>query len=268
MDDGVGPPGDAVERLRPGCRQSVAAPSRRSALRAFADDMVELPGIGAASLDLLAQAVEQSDVVQEEAPPLQVNASDVREATGDIDSVDLTATRTLNLTLTCHRSTPFLPAGSCHTVRRGRWSIAWPHTHPGATPPVRGPRDDRLSSFRSISGQRLTPMSVETKTPGSVLLWATAPGSKRPDRFSPLIRDASHDKCTTFALCCQVKATRFRRSVSAISRALLAFCLRGGELPEADLRRCMRNAFSRACGVMVEITAASGRKRCDRVAGC
>lgn len=195
-----------------------AALRRGSALRAFADDMVKLPGIGAAPLDLLAQAAAQPDIVQEEAAPLQVDASDARETTGDTDSVDLTATGTLNLMLACHRGTP--------------------------------------------------PMSVAMKTPGSVLLWATAPGSKRPDRFSPLIRDALHDECTISALFCQVKAARFRRSAPAISRTLLAFYLRGSESPGADLRRCTRNAFSRVCQVIVEITAAYGRRQCGRVAGC
>jgi hypothetical protein len=161
----VGSPGDVVERLRPGCRQSMAALRRGSTLCAFADDMVELPGVGAASLDLLAQAVEQSDVVQEEASALHMNASDARETTGDTDSVDLTATGTLDLMLACHRGTP--------------------------------------------------PMSVAKKTPGSVLVWATARGSKRSGRFDP---------------CSSVR--HYKRSVPLIRRSVKAKWCGSGGVPQ------------------------------------
>jgi hypothetical protein len=82
--------------------------SPRSARRPIADDVIELPRVGAASLDLFKQTPKQAHVVQRRASAVQVDAPDVGETTWDVNGVHLATAGTLDLT-TCHSSTPFPP---------------------------------------------------------------------------------------------------------------------------------------------------------------
>jgi hypothetical protein len=95
----------------------------RSAVRPAADDVIMLPGIGAASLDLLVQTSKQTDVVHEHASAILVNPPDAGKATRDIDGVYLATAGTFDLMI-CHSSTPFLPVAARRNVPPARWSIA------------------------------------------------------------------------------------------------------------------------------------------------
>ncbi len=77
-----------------------------SVLDAVADDVIELPGVGAASLDLFVDPPEQTYVVEEQAPVVQMDATDTRETTGDGNRMHLTTTGTFDFVRTCHFSTP------------------------------------------------------------------------------------------------------------------------------------------------------------------
>ena len=75
---------------------------------AVADNVIELPGVGAASLNLLEQTPKQAHVVQEYAPAVQVDAPHLGKAIWDIDGMYLATAGTFDLMI-CHSSTPFLP---------------------------------------------------------------------------------------------------------------------------------------------------------------
>lgn len=82
--------------------------SPRSARRPIADDVIELPRGGAASLDLFKQTPKQAHIVQRRASAVQVDTPHMGEAIRDVDGMHLATAGTFDLMI-CHSSTPFLP---------------------------------------------------------------------------------------------------------------------------------------------------------------
>ena len=74
-----------------------------------ANDVIELPGIGAASFDLVGETAKEADIVEEQSDVAGMNALNARKTTGDVDGVLLAAIGTLDLAALGHGIAPFLP---------------------------------------------------------------------------------------------------------------------------------------------------------------
>jgi hypothetical protein len=74
-----------------------------------ADDVVELPRIGAAPLDLVGETAKEADIVEKQSDVTGMDALDTGETVGDGDGVLLAAIGTLDLAALGHGNAPFLP---------------------------------------------------------------------------------------------------------------------------------------------------------------